>query len=127
MTRISEKKARELGLIPPAPAKYHNTKTIIDGIKFASKHEARYYSELKLRQRAGEITGFDLQPVFILQKGFRHNGKAIRAIKYIADFKVFYPDGRVEIVDTKGVRTRDYINKVKILLKQNPDMWFTEA
>lgn len=36
--------------------KYHNRKTVIDGITFDSAKEARRYMELKLLERAGEIS-----------------------------------------------------------------------
>jgi len=133
MINLTEEEARALfgdkytGPKPKKKHKYNAKKVILDGITFPSQHEAEYYATLKLRVRAGEVERFELQPVFILQQAFKRNGKTVRAIKYIADFKVFYPDGRVEIVDTKGYRTRDYKNKIKTLLKQNPDMWFTEA
>ena len=38
--------------------------------------------------------------------------------KYIADFKVTYADGRVEIVDVKGVRTDVYRLKKKLVEAQ---------
>lgn len=131
MTRLTEKEARVIlgdkypG--PPKKHKYNAQKLVIDGIRFASMREAQYYGELKLRVRAGEIVKFELQPEFILQEGYLRNGKKVREIKYIADFKVFYPDGRVEIVDTKGYRTKEYKLKKKMLLAKYPDIWFTEA
>jgi hypothetical protein len=96
--------------------KYHAKLTIIDGIKFASKKEASRYAELKLLQKAGIIKTFSLQPEFVLQEGYRRkDGKAIRAIKYIADFKVEYPDGHIEIEDTKGMQTDVFKLKRKLL------------
>lgn len=129
MTRLSEKQARELGLIPPAPNKnkYNAKKTMIDNIVFDSKREAHYYCELKLRAQAGEIKSFDLQPEFVLQETFTHNGKKYRAIKYRADFKLYYPDGREEIIDVKGKKTKEYLIKKKLLLKNYPGIWFTEV
>jgi hypothetical protein len=128
MTRISEKKAVEIGLIPKqTKSKYHSRKTIVDDIMFDSKREADYYGELKLRKRAGDILDFELQPEFVLLNGFRRDGKAIRAIKYRADFKVVYKDFSVEIVDVKGYLTKEYALKKKMLLAKFPDMWFTEA
>jgi len=35
--------------------KYKNSKTIVDGHKFDSQKEARYYGTLKMRKLAGEI------------------------------------------------------------------------
>lgn len=104
------------------PSKYRARKTEIDGIKFASKKEANYYCELQLRQRAGEIKSFELQPAFVLQEAFVKNGVRIREIKYIADFKVFYPGGRVEIIDTKGFCTKDFLLKKKMFEYKYPDM-----
>lgn len=137
MTRLSEKEGRalckKLGVPFPEPPKqkkrhkYNARKVTLDGITFASQKEADYYCQLLLRQKAGEIEKFELQPVFVLQEGYWLNGKKIREIKYIADFKVFYPDGRIEIVDTKGYRTRTYLNKKKMLLKRYPGIWFTEV
>ncbi len=42
--------------------KYRAQPTIVDGIRFHSKGEARRYQELRLLERAGEITNLELQP-----------------------------------------------------------------
>ena len=102
------------------PSKYRARKTEVDGIKFASQKEANYYCELKIRKRAGEIRDFELQPVFILQPAFEKNGQKYREIKYIADFKVIYTDGRVEIIDTKGYLTKDFLLKRKLFEYRYP-------
>ena len=82
--------------------KYHAKKTIIDNITFASIKESERYSELKLLQASGIIKSFTCQPSFTLQEGYkRKDGKRIRAIKYVGDFEVEYPDGHVEIEDVK--------------------------
>ena len=70
-------------------SKYRNRKTIHDGITFDSKGEANRYCELKILERAGEISDLTLQPKFTLQESFKKNGKTHRAITYIADFPVF--------------------------------------
>ena len=125
--RLTEKQAREMGIVSSKPKnKYNANKAIIDGITFDSQKEAEEYAELKIRVVAGEIEEFDLQPEFMLQEGFMCNDKKIRPIIYRADFRVFYPDGRVEIIDTKGVRTKEYLIKKKMLLKRYPGIWFTE-
>lgn len=97
-------------------SKYKAIKTIVDGNTFDSKKEALRYNELKLLQRAGIIKSFSCQPEFILQDGYRRkDGKKIRAIKYIADFKVEYPDGHIEIEDSKGMETDVFKIKRKLL------------
>lgn len=110
-------------------SKYNSIKQTVDNITFDSRFEANYYCELKLRKRAGEIKDFELQPEFILQEGFRHNGKKIQPIKYRADFKIIYPDGQEEIIDTKSkaTKTKDYLLKKKMLLYKYPDINFTEV
>lgn len=41
--------------------KYHNRKTIVDGITFDSKAEAERYKELKRLELIGVIKGLELQ------------------------------------------------------------------
>ena len=43
-------------------AKYNNRKVTLDGIRFDSKDEARYYELLKRKKAQGEILNFELQP-----------------------------------------------------------------
>lgn len=83
-------------------SKYGNKGTMVDGIPFSSKKEAARYQELKRLQQAGIVRDFEMQPKFILQEAFRKNGKLIRAIYYVADFRVTYTDGHQEIEDVKG-------------------------
>ena len=107
--------------------KYGAKKTVIDNITFASKKEAWKYSELKLLKMAGEIKEFTLQPKFILEEAFKDNtGKKHQAITYIADFKVTLNDDRVQVIDTKGMRTEVYKIKKKLFLKKYPQYEFIE-
>lgn len=82
--------------------KYRAVKTTIDGIIFDSKAEAKRYSFLKLRERAGEIANVELQKPFILTAG-----KANQVVAtYKADFA--YDDltsGEYVVEDVKGVDT----------------------
>lgn len=48
------------GRFPVAP----KAERTVDGVVFASKREARRYSELRLMERAGEITHLELQPEY---------------------------------------------------------------
>ena len=88
----------------PKKSKYGAIKTSVDGHVFDSKKEAEYYSELKLKLRAGAVKGFCLQPIFILAPD----------LKYKADFIVFNLDNTVEIIDVKGFKTKEYITKKKV-------------
>lgn len=100
-------------------SKYRNKKTIIDGITFDSKKEARRYSELKLLERAGQIDTLTLQPRFtLIPTQRRADGKAERSVVYIADF-MYRENGAFVVEDTKGVRTPDYVIKRKLMLKEH--------
>ena len=101
---------------PKIASKYHNRKTIIDNIRFDSKKEARKYQELKLLMKCDGPDGvrnFILQPRFELLPGFIKDGQQYRKIEYVADFDVFYNDGRREIIDVKGMETAIFKLKAK--------------
>ena len=104
--------------------KYGNRKTEVDGFLFDSKKEATRYSELVLLEKAGEIFFLELQPKFTLLDGFRdRDGKAHRAIKYIADFQ-YQEDGKMIVEDTKGYKTQVFRIKEKLFRKRYPTIIF---
>ena len=83
--------------------KYRNQPTTVDGIRFASKAEARRYGELRLLEKAGEITHLALQPRYHLHV---YSGMSVRYKigEYRADF--LYHDGIASVVeDVKGTET----------------------
>jgi len=106
--------------------KYNACKTVVDGIKFDSKDEARRYTELKMSLNAGIIKNLELQPEFILQEAFRFKGNNIKAIKYKADFKYIDSGGDEMVEDVKGHPTPVYKLKKKLLLFRYPDINFRE-
>lgn len=84
------------------------TKTVIDSITFDSTREGTRYVELKLLERAGEITDLELQPcipieiagVKILMKSKRYSNG--RQLVYRADFRYYdCQDERYIIEDVK--------------------------
>ncbi|MED4820190.1 DUF1064 domain-containing protein [Bacillus atrophaeus] len=93
--------------------KYGARKTWVDGIKFDSKAESQYYLQLKWLKQAKQIKDFKVQPRFLLQEGFKKNGKTFRKIEYIADFEVHNLDS-IEIIDIKGVATESFKIKRKL-------------
>lgn len=119
--------------VQPAPVsdrgnKYGNQSCEVDGIRFSSQLEARYYQRLKLLQRIGEVTDIKLQEPYILQPAYElPDGTKVREIKYVADFVVSFSDGRKQVVDTKGMRTPIYKLKKKMLLYKYPDIDFVEV
>ena len=115
-------------------AKYGNRKVVVDGITFDSKKEAQRYTELKLLEKAGKITGLQLQREFELipaqrektdqiytkgpNKGKFKPGKVIeQKCSYKADFVYWELENNSMVVeDTKGMRTKEYIIKRKLML-----------
>ena len=100
--------------------KYHNTKTVIDGIKFDSKLEAERYAQLKILERAGVIRDLELQPEYELIPSFRKNGKTWRRTVYKADFRyILAEDDSYIIEDVKGSTSviTDVLKKKKKLFE----------
>lgn len=108
--------------------KYHNRKYSADGEVFDSKKEYQRWQELKLLEKAGEITELRRQVPFELlpnqrepdkigPRGGRKPGRIIeRKALYIADFVYKDRTGREVVEDCKGMRTKDYILKRKLIL-----------
>lgn len=105
--------------------KYRAKKTEIDGIKFDSKKEAKRYIALRELEKKGNIEKLMLQPRFLLQEGFRKNGKAYRKIEYVADF-MYEQDGKLIIEDVKGMKTDVYKLKQKLFEKRYQDLTIKE-
>jgi len=97
--------------------KYGAKPTTVNGIRFASKAEARRYSELLLLARAGEIIDLGLQPTFSLRVPLKGGGfKEIG--KYKGDFSYVIPGYRpildkAVVEDVKGFKTPMYRWKKK--------------
>lgn len=108
-------------------SKYHSKKTVVDGMVFDSKKEARQYGMLKALEKAGEISGLRRQVEFLLipeqrepdtigKRGGVHKGKLLeRKVCYYADF-VYVRDHELVVEDVKGFRTDDYVVKRKLML-----------
>lgn len=108
-------------------SKYHAKKVKRGGKTFDSAKEARRFVELSLLQKAGEISDLRTQVKYVLipaqrepdtvgKRGGVIKGRLIeREVSYYADF--VYKRNGIEIVeDSKGVRTKDYIIKRKLML-----------
>lgn len=108
-------------------AKYANVPTEVDGIRFDSKLEAKYYVELDLRRKAGDIAYFLRQVPFHLPGGVIYRvdfmvvslhreyaiqmGKVpkLRALDKSLDFNPL----QIHYVDCKGWDTAASKNKIK--------------
>lgn len=108
-------------------SKYHSRKMQADGETFDSTKEYRRWQALKLMERAGIINHLERQVPFELiptqrepdttgPRGGVKKGRVLeKSCSYIADF-VYIQDGKPIVEDTKGVRTKDYIIKRKLML-----------
>ena len=104
--------------------KLKNQKIEVNGIKFDSKREAKRYKELMLLMEAGEISDLRLQVKFnLLPKQRDSNGKAIRAVDYIADFVYFRGDQQV-VEDAKGYRNPKAATYAIFVLKKKMMKYF---
>lgn len=98
--------------------KYGNEKRQFNGITFDSVAEMKRYIVLSDMEKKGEITNLRMQVPFELLPGFTINGHKQRAIKYVADFVYLDPEGIQHVEDVKGVETKEYILKRKLLASQ---------
>ena len=108
--------------------KYGNSKTVIDGMVFDSKKEARIYQDLVLLLKAGEISDLQRQVKYVLipaqrepdvigPRGGRKPGKLIEnELAYYADFIYKDKDGNTVVLDAKGFRSEKYLIKRKLML-----------
>jgi hypothetical protein len=79
-------------------SKYHNERTVVEGISFSSKKEARRYGELLWAKTSGDCLWFLRQVPFHLEGG----------VRYLADFLVFWKGGQITVEDVKGFKTPIY-------------------
>ena len=110
------------------PGKYHSRKCTVTlpesgkQIAFDSEREARRFGELRMLLRCGQIQDLRLQANFTLQEGYTTaDGERVRPIVYRADFtyRERTGDGWCPVVeDVKGVRTKEYNMKRKIMLEK---------
>lgn len=115
--------------------KYGNKKVYAYGIKFDSKKEAERYIELRFLQEKGLIHDLELQKKFVLipaqyaesnevykrgeKAGQRKRGKLLEhEVAYYADFDYYTAEGEHVVEDTKGVKTKEYIIKRKLMLRE---------
>lgn len=104
--KITAKEYQEMINKPSKKSKFGNVRVETEDGKFDSKREANRYKELKLLEKANEITGISRQVRFNLQ-----------GVVYVADFVYFNIKERKWIVeDSKGFKTPEYKNKKTLML-----------
>lgn len=98
--------------------KYHNKKIIRNGEKWDSIKEYQRWVELCILEQGSLISELRRQVKFVLIPSQKIDGKVVeRECAYYADF--VYKDnetGETVVEDSKGMRTKDYIIKRKLML-----------
>ncbi len=84
-------------------SKFNATRVEHDGLKFASKKEARRHADLKRLERAGAIHNLETQVRIALHT---MGGEVVG--HYVADFRYLLPGRGVVVEDAKGFKTDLY-------------------
>lgn len=95
--------------------KYRAVRTTVDGIKFASKREARRYQELKMLERAGAIEDLRCQVPYDLTVNGQKIGRYVADFEYTALQTDPIKDWRAVVEDVKGMKTPVYNLKKKLM------------
>jgi hypothetical protein len=99
--------------------KYSAVRTEYKGEWYDSKKEARYAAQLDLLRHAmyakDRVVNVERQPKFELVK-------KPNIMIYRADFRVTYADGRIEVVDVKGIKTPVFKLKLKLMKAVYPEI-----
>lgn len=109
-------------------SKYGNKKARHAGIVFDSRRERNRYIILSSMEKAGEISDLRMQVSFELipavyetvEKQLKTKVKMVercvqRATHYIADFVYKDKDGKIVVEDAKGMKTKEYMLKKKMM------------
>jgi hypothetical protein len=122
--------------------KLNNATVTIDGITFQSIKEGQRYSELKLLEKAGNISNLELQKKYELipaqyetvetgeyyKVGAKKGQPKLKsvcveqAVSYIADF-VYEENGQAVVEDVKGYRDPSSAPYAKFVLKRKMMLW----
>ena len=100
---------------PRFNSKFNNVPTRHNGTSYDSRLEARYAAHLDILKRGGEIQDWTLKRTFRLDV----NGKHV--CKFTPDFFVIGKHGREEIHETKGIATRDFMIRWKLMQALYPE------
>lgn len=96
-------------------SKYGAIRTKLNGRTFASRREAQVAQQLEAALHGKAIIALEYQPRFeLIPKP--------NLITYVADFKVTFPDGHIEIWDVKGFLTDVFKLKEKMFHHRYPNL-----
>ena len=89
-------------------SKYRNVPCELDGEKYRSKKEMARHAQLKLLQRAKQISELQREVPFVLADAVHIGGRKRPALRYFADFVYLDANGARVVEDAKGMRTEGY-------------------
>lgn len=124
-------------------SKLGNKAIIIDGQRFDSKAEARRYSQLRLLEKAGEVSDIRCQVMYelipghyeyvptgkIFSRGARKGQKEYKRVTvelpvtYRADFVYKDKDGNTVVEDVKGYTDPKSATYAKFVIKRKLMLW----
>jgi hypothetical protein len=104
----------ETGEISPPKNKYNARKVEVNGRVFDSQREANRAIELQWMEATGQI--YDLEYQVRLEVISKQPG--MRATYYFADFVYRLPSGEKVIEDAKGVKTKEFRIKKKLVFQR---------
>jgi len=107
--------------------KFGNKKTVVDGYNFDSKKEAARYVILRKLYDKKIIKHLELQPRFEIFPAYHRDGKKVRNIEYVADFRYTDENGIDTVEDVKGHKTDVYKIKKKMFLFRHHDFVFIDT
>lgn len=117
-------------VLMPKKNKYNNEKTERDGFVYDSKKEANRGDILNDLQANGKIMSLERQKPFVLIEPFTYQGKAIRGVKWVADFYYYDCERKIWVAeDVKSPMTKrkpEYVIKKKLFMTKYPDILFVE-
>ncbi len=102
-------------------SKYNAQPQVVDGVRFASKAEAKRDAELQMLLRAGQLFNIKRQPRYPLIV----NG--VKICTYVGDWRYFvkadgYPSGLEVVEDRKGVLTPAFKIKWALAKALHPEI-----
>ena len=81
----------------------NTSKRTYNNITFDSILEMKYYRDVLCPLvESGDVVDYELQKPYELQPKFKHDGKTVQPIKYVADFFIVYKDGHEEVMLDKS-------------------------
>lgn len=93
------------------------------GITYDSLTEMKFYRDyVEPKIQSGEIISCERQAKYELQPSFKHEGKTILAINYVADFVLSFSDGSEIIYDVKGSPDNIALLKRKLFWHRYPEL-----